>query len=58
MTKYRIDYTLPDGKKRKTYIEAVPGTPYNALLSKAGVCVNEGIVINRVVDLGNVEEEE
>lgn len=49
MSLFRIDYTLPDGRKRKCYVEAVPGTPIVALLSKAGL--DSTIVVRKISEV-------
>ena len=54
MAKYKIDYTLKDGRKRRCYIEAVPGTPIVALISKAGLYAFEGITIRKVSEVRKV----
>ena len=53
MAKYKIAYTLKDGRKRHCYVEAVPGTPIIALISKAGLCF-EGIKIRKVSEIRKV----
>lgn len=54
MAKYKIDYTLKDGRKRRCYVEAVPGTPIIALLSKAGIYAFEGITVRKVSEVKKV----
>ena len=52
MVKFKIDYTLKDGRKRRCYVEAVPGTPAIALICKAGLYAFEGIKIRRISEMG------
>lgn len=51
MAKFRVDYTLKDGRKRRCYVEAVPGTPLVAILSKAGVYESGGMKIRKVSEV-------
>lgn len=50
MTKYKIDYTLKDGRKRRCYVDATPGTPIIALLSKVGICISD-VFIKKVSEV-------
>ena len=54
MARYKIAYTLKDGRKRHCYVEAIPGTPLIALLSKAGIYALEGITIRKVSEVRKV----
>ena len=54
MTKFKIDYTLKDGRKRRCYVEAIPGTPAIALISKAGLYAFEGIIVRKISEIRKV----